>query len=613
MRAVDVLVNSSLPDDLKDYDRVYDKKGVGDLMALIAKNHPEKYRELSKKVSDYGRMASYLQGETLTLSDMRPTFDKTSELASLQEELAVMKKTLPRSKHEKARIQLFQKYADRLSKKTLKSTVSGMHGLANTVFSGARGNPTQLNAMITTPGIYTDYQDKPIEIFVNNSFGEGLRPYEYLAGMFGARKSVIATKEATADAGYLGKQMARATLPIVVTQNTCNSNNGIMVETDDIDNLLGRVTVTNHHGVKAGTVIDRPILNHLVKNKAKKLMVKSPLTCQAKEGVCAECGGTDSSGKFAKIGDTVGLTAAQAISEPLTQGSLNTKHTGGIYGGKKSFGGFSVINQIMQAPSTFPNRATVAEITGKVEKIEKAPQGGSFITVGPEKHYVLPGFDPLVKKGDLVELGDPLSDGIVDVKDVVRLRGLGEGRKYYVDRLHQAFEDSGMRVSKRNLEYLARGALDQVQVNDIEGMGDALPDDLVSYNKLISDYNPPKNSQMLPLDKAHGTYLQMPILHYSIGTKLTPNMIKNLKESGVGKIYTSEETPKFTPIMTMLARATKHEEDWLAKMHTTYLAESLKNDSAMGADTNINQNLHFAPRLAVGSNFGERSRQTGKF
>jgi len=613
MRAIDILVNNSLPDDLKDYKRVYDKKGVSNLMALIAKSHPEKYRELSKKISDFGRMSSYLQGETLTLSDMRPTFDKTQDLLALDSDIEVMKKTVPRSRHRETRIKLYQKYADRLSNKTLKKTIGGMHGLANTVFSGARGNPTQLNAMITTPGIYTDYKDEPIELFVRNSFGEGLRPYEYLAGMFGARKAVIATKEATADAGYLGKQMARATLPIVVTQENCNVNNGIMVDVDDVENMAGRVVVTNQHGVNSGTVIDRSVINHLSKKKAKKIMVRSPLTCQAKEGVCAECGGTDSAGKFAKIGDTVGLTAAQAISEPLAQGSLNTKHTGGIYGGKKSFGGFSVINQIMQAPSTFPNRAAVSEVSGKVEKIEDAPQGGTFITVAGERHYALPGFDLLVKKGDEVELGEQLSDGILDVKDVIRLRGLGSGRKYYVDRLHQAFADSGMNVAKRNLEYLSRGALDQLQVHDIDGMGDALPDDLISYNKVMSEYNPPANSQLTSLDKAKGKYLQMPMLHYSIGTKLTPKMLKRLKEGNVGKIYVSEDKPKFTPVMTMLARATKHHDDWLAKLHNTYLAESLKNDAAIGADTNVDQNLHFAPRLAIGDDFGERTRQTGKF
>ena len=73
MKAVDLLINSYLPDDLRDYERVYDKKGLHTLMADIAKKYPDRYRELSKAISDEGRHASYYQGETLTLSDIRPT------------------------------------------------------------------------------------------------------------------------------------------------------------------------------------------------------------------------------------------------------------------------------------------------------------------------------------------------------------------------------------------------------------------------------------------------------------------------------------------------------------------------------------------------------------
>ena len=114
-------------------------------------------------------------------------------------------------------------------------------------------------------------------------------------------------------------------------------------------------------------------------------------------------------------------------------------------------------------------------------------------------------------------------------------------------------------------------------------MGEYLPDDLISYNKLTAEYNPPKNSYLASLEKAKGKYLQMPVLHYSVGTKLTGNMLQTLRDADVGKLYVSDDEPKFTPVMTMLARATKHDTDWLAKMHTTYLGESLKNDAAVGA------------------------------
>ncbi len=613
MKAVDLLINSYLPDDLKDYERVYDKKGLSSLMADIGKSHPEKYRELSKLISDAGRQSSYWQGETLKLSDMRPTYDKSKDLLNMDAEIDKVKKTLPRSQHEAAKMKIYQKYSDRLGKKTIAGAMSGEHGLANSVFSGARGSPTQLAAMVTSPGMYTDYKNKPIDMFVRNSFGEGLRPHEYLGSMFGARKSVIATKESTADAGYLGKQMARATLPIVVTQEDCGTSNGISVEVDNVDDMMGRVLIKPIAGLKPGTVVDRKVLNSLSKAKKTNVVVRSPLTCQSKEGVCSECSGLGNDNKFPSIGDSVGLTAAHALSEPITQGSLNTKHTGGMYSDKTTFAGFNVINQIMQSPGTFPNRASVAETFGTVDNIEEAPQGGKFIYVDGHKHYVLPGFNETVKKGQKVEPGDQLSEGIVDVKDIIRLRGLGSGRKHYVNRLEQAFADSGMQVDRRNLEFLARGALDQVQVDDIDGLGDHLPDDLVSYNKLNATYNPGKNSKLLDTGSAVGKYLESPALHYSIGTKLTPRMVDTLKDSGIPQVYTSDDTPKFSPLMTMLSRAAKHNEDWMAKLHNTYISESLRNDSVIGADTDIEQNVHFAPRIAIGKDFGDKAKQTGKF
>ena len=613
MKAVDLLINSYLPDDLKNYERSYDKKGLSLLMAEIGQKHPEKYRELSKLISDVGRNSSYYQGETLKLSDMRPTYDKSKDLEAMDAELDVVKKTLPRSQHNKAKLKIYQKYADRLGKKTIAGAMSGEHGLANSVFSGARGSPTQLAAMVTSPGMYTDYANKPIDMFVRNSFGEGLRPHEYLGSMFGARKSVIATKESTADAGYLGKQMARATLPIVVTQDDCGTTNGINVEVDNVDDMLGRVLIKDVGGLSSGTVVDRKVLNSLSKSKKENVMVRSPMTCQSKEGVCSSCCGLGNDNKFPSIGDSVGLTAAHALSEPITQGSLNTKHTGGMYSDKTTFAGFNVINQIMQSPGTFPNRASVSEVFGTVDKIEEAPQGGKFIFVDGHRHYALPGFAETVKAGQKVEPGDQLSEGIVDVKDIIRLRGLGSGRKHYVNRLEQAFADSGMQVDRRNLEFLARGALDQVQVDSIEGLGDHLPDDLVSYNKLNAGYNPGKNAKLVASDDAVGQYLESPALHYSIGTKLTPRMVSTLKKSGIDKLYTSKDTPKFTPLMTMLSRAAKHNEDWMAKLHNTYISESLRNDSVIGADTDIEQNVHFAPRIAIGKGFGDKAKETGKF
>ena len=144
-----------------------------------------------------------------------------------------------------------------------------------------------------------------------------------------------------------------------------------------------------------------------------------------------------------------------------------------------------------------------------------------------------------VKAGQKVEPGDQLSEGIVDVKDIIRLRGLGSGRKHYVNRLEQAFADSGMQVDRRNLEFLARGALDQVQVDSIEGLGDHLPDDLVSYNKLNAGYNPGKNAKLVASDDAVGQYLESPALHYSMVINLPQEQL--VPKNGIDKPYTSKD------------------------------------------------------------------------
>ena len=188
--------------------------------------------------------------------------------------------------------------------------------------SGARGKPAQLKMMLSTPGLYTDAQDNIIPLFVRTSFAEGLRPAEYLAGTYGARKAVLSTKRATAKGGDLAKQMVQSAASLVVSENDCGAANGIDLESDD-KSLRGRVLARDVGNVKAGTVLDKNALANIRKQGVEKLIVRSPMTCQAKEGVCARCMGLNALGKFPAKGDAVGITAAQAIGEPITQGTLS--------------------------------------------------------------------------------------------------------------------------------------------------------------------------------------------------------------------------------------------------------------------------------------------------
>jgi DNA-directed RNA polymerase subunit beta' len=613
MKAIQLLVNSQLPPDLRDYNREFDSKSLGSLMAEVARKYPDQYERISKAISDIGRKASYFQGESLTLNDNRPVIDRDKILVEMDNEIEEAKRTsIDKDDFENKKIEVWSKYNDKIQKETAREALSRKNNLAYSVMSGARGKPAQLKMMLSTPGLYTDAQDNIIPLFVRTSFAEGLRPAEYLAGTYGARKAVLSTKRATAKGGDLAKQMVQSASNLVVSENDCGAANGIDLESDD-KSLRGRVLARDLGNVPAGTVLDKNALASIRKQGAEKLIVRSPMTCQAKEGVCARCMGLNALGKFPAKGDAVGITAAQAIGEPITQGALNVKHQGGAAGTDRRYAGFSVINQFVQTPDTFPDKAVLSKIGGQVNSVIEAPQGGYYVTVDNEPHYISPGYPVTVKVGERVEAGDTMSEGLADPGEIVELRGLGEGRKYYSDKLKQLLDDSGMEADRRNTELMARAALDHLQITDIKEDDEYLPDDVVSYSYFSNRYTPPKDTAKYKADKAVGTYLQSPALHYTIGTKITPKIAKHLTSSGFEEVFSSPESPTFKPHMVRLRAATHHGTDWLASMHTSYLKKQLSESAIRGEDSNVEKNIHFAPRLAIGTNFGENIEQTGKF
>ena len=612
MKAVQLLVNSHLPPELRDYNRTLDAKGIGRLMAHIAQDHPDEYERVSKAVSDIGRNASYNQGETLHIGDLLPVIDRDGLLDEMRAELAAARKADPK-KFEENRLRIWQKYSDKIEKDTMKAALAQGNNLAYSVASGARGKPPQLKAMISTPGLYTDYQDNVIPLFVTRSFADGLRPAEFLAGAFGARKAVISTKSATARGGDFSKQMVQVGANTTVTMHDCETRQGIALPVGE-PSMRGRVLAMETAGIPAGTMIDKRVLKHFADKGVKQAVVRSAMTCDAHEGVCAKCiGGFYNGGKLAKIGDAVGITAAQALGEPITQGALNVKHQGGLAAGKREYAGFDVINQIAQSPETFPDRALVSEVDGDVQAVEEAPQGGKYVIVNGHKHYVPVGYEINVQPGDRVEAGDQLSDGIVDPGDIVRLRGLGEGRKFFSERLNKALADSGMGNDLRNSEILARSAINHVVVEDPEGIGPYLPDDVVSYNTLQRQYVPPADTRRMKASQAHGKYLQSPVLHYTIGTRITPKISRTLADTGISDVHVTDEPPALRPEMSRLRTAAHSNPDWLAAMHTSYLKDQLSYAAVRGETTDVKENTHFAPRLAIGVGFGKNVEQTGKF
>lgn len=293
--------------------------------------------------------------------------------------------------------------------------------------------------------------------------------------------------------------------------------------------------------------------------------------------------------------------------------SNSAKHTAGMTQSKKTYSGLDALIQFTQSPEKFKDQGAVSELDGKVETIEEAPQGGMLVTIAGKKHYVPQGHEVEVKVGDKVEAGDQLAEGLVDAEDIVRLKGLGEGRKYYAERLNKMLADSGAATDKRNTEIIARGALRHVRVTDDEGMGDYLPDDVIDYNALQGSYRPSETSQTMAPDAAVGKYLQTPVMHYTIGTRITPKVAANLKKHNHNEIDVDDVEPGFKAEMIRLRASSHTNPDWLASLGTSYLGKQLNEASTKGDDTNVLENVDYRPRLAFGKDFGRKADQTGIF
>ena len=291
----------------------------------------------------------------------------------------------------------------------------------------------------------------------------------------------------------------------------------------------------------------------------------------------------------------------------------------GAYKGKKQISGLSYIYDFIGSPESAADRAAVATQDGKVTKIEDAPQGGKYIYIGDAKHYVLPDTDLEVKVGDTVEAGDIISDGLADPEEIVKYKGLGAGRKYYATRFKKLLDDSGIKTSQRHTEMVARAALSNVRITDPDGFGEYLPDDIVNYNKLEATYKPRESSKEINLKTSNDSnllnkYLEKPVLHYTIGTRITPSVLKDIKDIKVNNVLVNDEPPGFEPVLIRAQEiASKGSDDWLARMQGSYIAGNLVDSAIKGLDTNIKNNINPYTRMGQGFDFTDNIRREGKF
>jgi hypothetical protein len=289
----------------------------------------------------------------------------------------------------------------------------------------------------------------------------------------------------------------------------------------------------------------------------------------------------------------------------------NSKHTGGSARNATSFGGFKYVNQLFNIPESFVHEAPLAAHEGQVSEIRKASQGGHYVDVKnsngkTEEHYIHPDLSVFVHAGQHVEPGDVLSDGIPNPAKIVKHKGIGAGRLYFSKAIKDTFENSRLGgINKRNFDIVSKSLISHVRVTNPKGLGEYLPDAIVNYHSIEKDYTPRHDSKKVRVDAAKGLYLETPVLHYTIGTRLTGGMVSNLKNHGIEYVTVHEEHPGFEPEMHRLLDTPAHEHDWMHALYSTNLERRLTKAVNTGASSSISGPSP-VPGLAYSAGFGTK-------
>jgi DNA-directed RNA polymerase subunit beta' len=346
-----------------------------------------------------------------------------------------------------------------------------------------RASKDQVKQLSAMQGLVVDPLGRIVELPIKSNYREGLSVFEYVTSARGSRKGLADTALKTSDAGYLTRRLVDAVHDLILREEDCKTKNGLLISREKgkkraerfFERVKGRVLAapvvdpkTKKILLKRGELITEENVGLLERHNIMKVMVRSPLTCESRYGICAACYGWDTgSKKMAEIGTPVGVLAAQSIGEPGTQLTLRTKHFGGIIVSDVTQG-LPRVEEIFEA--RLPKLVSpLAEIAGKVS-VDETEDGYKVrikTTSKPieEKEYLIPLTSKLnVEDGQLVGAGTQLAAGVLDIKDILQIRGLQAAQEYLIEELQAVYESQGIPIHDKHFEIIARRMSDKVRL-----------------------------------------------------------------------------------------------------------------------------------------------------
>lgn len=506
-----VIFNDSLPRDYPFVNYVVEKKKLGKIVNDLAELYKKADIEVSlDALKSFGFHWSTWSGITISFTDVVPPATKPAILEKYENLASDVQAdydlgAITEDERYSALIDLWRACTNEVAEE-MRENFPERNNVYRMVKSGARGNWSQIQQIAGMRGLVSDPKQRLIERPIKSNYREGLSVLEYFIATHGARKGLADTALRTAESGYLTRRLVDVSQDVIIREEDCGTRKGLnitigfvnedgqiepdeLVETTAFARTLAVDAVDEAGNVvlEAGQDVGDVAIKKLLKAGITQIKVRSVLTCDAPVGTCAACYGRSlATGKRVDIGEAVGIIAAQSIGEPGTQLTMRTFHTGGAASAADITQGLPRVQELFEA-RTPKGEATITEAAGRV-KINDDPSGPREVIItrddGKEDLVIEVSRRQalLVSDGDHLEVGDRLTQGPIDPKKLLRVKGQAETQRSLVNEVQQVYHSQGVDIHAKHIEVIVRQMLRRVTVLE-SGDTMLLPGQLIDQAK----------------------------------------------------------------------------------------------------------------------------------
>ncbi|MCU0660520.1 MAG: DNA-directed RNA polymerase subunit beta' [Candidatus Pacebacteria bacterium] len=478
-----LLFNSVLPSDFEYINEEITQKKMSVIIdQVIMRYGVDATPDILDKLKEFGYRYATVSGVTWSIDNVIVPEEKKAIIAkgeAQEAEVVVQFNEGLLSEEEKylKTIEIWEQIKMEVEKH-IPGTLDKNGSTHDMVMSGARGSMGNITMMAGIKGLIQGPTGRTIDFPITTSYKEGLSPVEYFITTHGSRKGLADTALNTAKAGYLTRRLVDVAQDVMITEEDCGTKEGKMVAKENISgieitltkNLKGRVLAADIKDEKGTVLYKRGFLvmkDDAMKIEAlgiKEVMVRSPLTCKTTDGICAMCYGLDlGRNHLVKLGEAVGIVAAQAIGEPGTQLTLRTFHAGGA-AGTDIVAGLPRVEEIFERRNP-KNPAVVSQTNGTVIEVKDLGKEKVITVLSDTKvdgksnqieYTVAYRRNPIVKNGQSVSAGELLTDGSADITEIFQYGSKEMAEEYIIREINKVYELQGASISRKHVEIIIR-------------------------------------------------------------------------------------------------------------------------------------------------------------